>query len=469
MPRKFVPRTLAQCIDALGVVPDPGLQAVLDVGADDSFFHLLSKPKSGDWLATHEEAGQNFTAYAKRMDPKRGASLPRPLCDGILLCPIGDSFAVGLGERFLAFLTRYCAAFFPGMSVEVLSKPLPVRSVQSRENDFGHPQYLIDDIFMLLNTNKDVVSRRRAYCRLGITLEDIYPGPEWNYVFGQARPLERVGVFSFARHSPLFYDGVHASLAAEHLTRLQEVKWLRYCSKTMVHESGHMLGMLHCVYFHCLMNGNNGPGDSNGNTAFLCPICLRKLLHALTALNGPPSLEAADRRYEAMQKAVTSLIIDTDSEVQLPTLHRDLEWLARRREHLATGRATLPPEPLSTTTERPHMDAAVPGRPRAKSSAATFDTRTPASRSRPSPGRRGLASQAESPPVQPVELRLSGAFGTCDCSCGGETHINAALPVRSRAKPSAATLVTQTTASRPPQRRQVAMSAPLVARTVRGT
>lgn len=38
-----------------------------------------------------------------------------------------------------------------------------------------------------------------AYCVMGITLKDIYPGPNWNYVYGWATYKARVGIFSFAR------------------------------------------------------------------------------------------------------------------------------------------------------------------------------------------------------------------------------------------------------------------------------
>lgn len=40
---------------------------------------------------------------------------------------------------------------------------------KKRQNDFGHDQYLIADLFEALNTQTR--SYRKAYCRLGITLE----------------------------------------------------------------------------------------------------------------------------------------------------------------------------------------------------------------------------------------------------------------------------------------------------------
>ena len=69
-----------------------------------------------------------------------------------------------------------------------LSKPLSLAKARRRRNDFGHEQFLIEDLFTELNT--ETRTHRKAYCRLGITVEDIYPGEGWNYVFGQAKPME---------------------------------------------------------------------------------------------------------------------------------------------------------------------------------------------------------------------------------------------------------------------------------------
>uniref|UniRef100_A0A7S3XGE7 Uncharacterized protein n=1 Tax=Oxyrrhis marina TaxID=2969 RepID=A0A7S3XGE7_OXYMA len=88
--------------------------------------------------------------------------------------------------------------------------------------------------------------------------------------------MDRVGVFSFARHHPEFYNGVHAKNSK--LGGGEMVSWWLDCVRTCLHELGHLLGMRHCIYFRCLMNGNNGPGDSAGRTTFLCPVCLRKVL-----------------------------------------------------------------------------------------------------------------------------------------------------------------------------------------------
>jgi len=40
-------------------------------------------------------------------------------------------------------------------------------------------------------------------------MEDVYPGDDWNFVFGEASPKSGVAIFSFARHNPNFFDIKH--------------------------------------------------------------------------------------------------------------------------------------------------------------------------------------------------------------------------------------------------------------------
>ncbi len=108
---------------------------------------------------------------------------------------------------------------------------------------------------------------------LTITLEDIYPGPNWNYVFGWAMYQARTGVFSFIRYDPR----VDEDLLEYFPDRDPETEFLRNSCHTVVHEAGHMFGMTHCTYYECTMNGFNGAFEQNQMERYLCPVCLRKL------------------------------------------------------------------------------------------------------------------------------------------------------------------------------------------------
>ena len=102
-----------------------------------------------------------------------------------------------------------------------------------------------------------------------ITMEDLYPDPSWNFVFGQASLRDRVGVFSFARYDPAFYG-------EERGKDYQEILVRRTC-KVLAHEIGHMFSLQHCIFFKCVMNGSNHLQESDARPLTLCPVCLRKL------------------------------------------------------------------------------------------------------------------------------------------------------------------------------------------------
>jgi archaemetzincin len=115
--------------------------------------------------------------------------------------------------------------------------------VTTRLNPLTHNrQLLTTDILALL--------RRRmsndAYATLGITMDDLYPDPSWNFVFGQASLQEAVRVYSFARYDPRFNDPQ---------ARASGTLLLQRSCKVLAHEMTHMFGVQHCIYFHCLMNG----------------------------------------------------------------------------------------------------------------------------------------------------------------------------------------------------------------------
>jgi archaemetzincin len=108
-----------------------------------------------------------------------------------------------------------------------------------------------------------------AFCILAITMEDLYPEPSWNFVFGQASLTERVGVYSFARYDPAFF-------AQPRGTDYQKLV-LRRSMKVLTHETGHMFGLAHCIFYNCLMNSSNHLQESDRRPLHLCPVCLRKL------------------------------------------------------------------------------------------------------------------------------------------------------------------------------------------------
>ncbi len=110
---------------------------------------------------------------------------------------------------------------------------------------------------------------KNAICYLGITLGDLYPRQEWNFVFGQGSLDRRVGVYSLARYFAGFSGGKETAAS-------RKLALLRSC-KVLAHETGHMFSLEHCVYFLCVMNGSNSLGESDRQPLHLGPVCASKL------------------------------------------------------------------------------------------------------------------------------------------------------------------------------------------------
>lgn len=94
----------------------------------------------------------------------------------------------------LDLLSRFAAAFF-ALEVAVLPAA-PVTGVTMRINRHAGQRQLL---------TRDLLADQRpagACCVVGITMDDLYPDPAWNFAFGQASPRDRAGVYSFARYLP---------------------------------------------------------------------------------------------------------------------------------------------------------------------------------------------------------------------------------------------------------------------------
>jgi len=49
----------------------------------------------------------------------------------------------------------------------------------------------------------------------------------------------------------------------------------------MLHELGHLLGLDHCIYYDCIMNGVSGIYELFNTSYELCPVCLCKIYRLL--------------------------------------------------------------------------------------------------------------------------------------------------------------------------------------------
>ena len=244
--------------------------------ADAPEFDPIPKPGPHDWLAVHPEPGQTLDEF-KASHPNQPTESRRV----IYLQPLGE-FPADHSPP-IEKLREFASAFF-AMEVKALPGiPPDASKFATRHNpNTGSLQILTADV---LNFLKERVPAD-AFCVLAITMEDLYPEPSWNFVFGQASFHERVGVYSFARYDPTFYG--------EQRKPSYETLLLRRSCKVLAHETGHMFGLAHCTFFNCPMNGSNHLAESDRRPLHLCPVCLRKLQWSI----GCDVLE----RYRALER-----------------------------------------------------------------------------------------------------------------------------------------------------------------------
>jgi len=252
---QFTPPGKEKRTQAIGPVEQlpPAMRGLLDPAG----FEPVKAPGPGDWLAVHPEPGQTYQQF---IDSR--PNFPEQTHNTIYLLPLEEFPA---DAPALPRLKAFTEAFF-SMPVQVLPVVAGgLGKITTRVNpETAKPQLLTDDILRLLKQRLP----RNAYCLLGITLRDLYPEPSWNFVFGQALLADRVGVYSFARYDPRFNG--------EDTADRNRIMLRRSC-KVLAHETGHMFGIEHCIYFRCVMNGSNHLTEDDGTPLYLCPVDLRKL------------------------------------------------------------------------------------------------------------------------------------------------------------------------------------------------
>lgn len=250
---EFVPPNPMEKRQAIGALAGSNFTMRKAIEKCEKSFQDIERPGPDDWLATNFEHGQTFDqfkVYANVLSAEKSKFYIQP-------------YDKKLSKHLLTTLKEYCTHFFPGVKF-IIRKPVDIGElgVDCREGQNGLPQY---NASQLLNNMYKIAPLDR-FAMIGVTSEDIYHLDEWNYVFGLANVINKTGIFSFARYAQEFY-----SLPAD-----PELIMIR-AIKVMSHEICHMFGLLHCIYYKCLMNGSNHIQETDSKPLHLCPVCLRKL------------------------------------------------------------------------------------------------------------------------------------------------------------------------------------------------
>lgn len=228
---------------------------------DAELFTPLPPPQPGDWQAEHIEEEQTFEAFVKTAPPP-----PDKSKRVIYLQPV-EHFVPEQSPP-LDILQSFMHAYFT-LPVQVL--PMLIQEEETFTTRFhqhtGTQQFLTSDILLALKHYLPV----DASCVIAITMQDLYPDPDWNFVFGQSSVEDRVSVFSIVRHDPAFY-GIPRDEGYRNVL-------LRRSSTVLIREIGRLFGAGHCMAYACSQNGSNHLQENDSRPLHLCPDCLRKLHH----------------------------------------------------------------------------------------------------------------------------------------------------------------------------------------------
>lgn len=250
-----------------------------------SLHKKMDKPKSGEWLASHKEAGQSFAQYL-RSNPVT----PRGKRRVIYVRPLG-SFE-GASQKIIDKTSAFLRAYF-NLKVTVLPT-MPLSKIPDTAKRV-HPTWGDKQILSTYVLDKVLAEAlpEDAMALICFTSSDLWPGQGWNFVFGQASLHRRVGVWSIYRNGD--------PQKSKALFRLCLLRTL----KTATHELGHMFSIRHCTAYNCNMCGSNHRQESDRRPLALCPECLPKILWATAsdAATRAARLEAWCRTEGLLQEA----------------------------------------------------------------------------------------------------------------------------------------------------------------------
>lgn len=246
-----------------------GLLAARHLAADDfpaaarAYFEAvaandqpLPTPRPGDWRYEHPEPGQTLRQYQQLY--------PTPPDSGrhtLYLLPIGRFSA--LQQRVLRADQTYLQSFFQLPVVLLPAVPDTfVPDSARRRGEQGQPQLLAPYI---LDRKLKGHLPPDGLALMAISARDLYPRPDWSYVFGLADYAERVGVTSLYR------------LQDARLTEAGYTRCLNRLIGISSHELGHMFSLRHCTHARCVMNGTNSLPETDATPNRLCSECQQKL------------------------------------------------------------------------------------------------------------------------------------------------------------------------------------------------
>lgn len=207
----------------------------------------LGEPKPGEWLSVCAEPGRTYAEYVRTARNLKSATR-----DTIYLMPVGRMDRES--RRTVRLMAEFAHVFFDSTVTVLPPVKLPHEAYAPRRGQY--------DAAAILNRMACQVPDD-ALALVGVTTADLYCGG-LEFAFGLASLDRRVAICSPRRYgTPGTSQYLHRTL------------------KNFAHETGHVLGLRHCIFYRCCMNGSNSLAESDGQPLHYCPLCHDKLRHAL--------------------------------------------------------------------------------------------------------------------------------------------------------------------------------------------
>ena len=317
VPTENVSRNAIGC---RGNIPDE-LNPDLPSRNKSKFFHMVPKPESvDDWLAQYNETGQTFKEFLKDCpwlsSRKRKYMSQEFQSSGMTIrekYPNGKIYIVPVGDfdkkstELLNEMLNYTSIFLglpvealPGIDLNIdgdkvfwVEQPSVVqhtgrRSSQRTKRHELTSRYDPDSKHLQVCVDSNLMQLRRlipadAICMIGLTMLDLYGEESDLFVAGMAAGNQRVAIFSLFRYDPSLNFSIQNWYEIEKDNETppeqrQSIMLQRGC-KLLVHEICHLLGIDHCIFYECCMNGSGHLTEDFRQPMHLCPVDLHKLKH----------------------------------------------------------------------------------------------------------------------------------------------------------------------------------------------
>ncbi|KAI1387176.1 uncharacterized protein F4822DRAFT_275788 [Hypoxylon trugodes] len=162
-------------------------------------------------------------------------------------------------------------------------------------------------------------SHCKSYVDSACTLEGVEPTPKKTQ-----RMDDALGPLQAASEAA-------GNLAEPSTSEDRKALWFSRIARTTVHELGHCLGIDHCIYYACVMQGTARMAEDVRQPPYLCPVCLSKVSHAIACELGGRD-EAGKEEY--VKERYRSIANFCESWKQVGLFAGYGAWIRARLEQL---------------------------------------------------------------------------------------------------------------------------------------